>query len=140
MIVKVILLAVFVEAGENVIEHEVSVSGCRPVIVLLIVAKLAPESGVKSKETVKLSTQEGFVRGFIDRNKGEVPSGILAVHVNDIVFDDDATQEQSVVGERELKHPVMAEVFVNENTVESKVIVAVPGVIPVAPNEIWKVY
>ena len=33
------------------------------------------------------------MRGFIDRNRGELPSGIAAVHMNDIVLADEATQE-----------------------------------------------
>ena len=39
-----------------------------------------------------------------------------------------------------LEHPVMAEELVKVKTVGSKVRVAVPGVMPVAPREIWKVY
>ena len=42
------LLRLFAEFGEKVIEHDVRESGCRPVSVLLMVANVAPESGVKS--------------------------------------------------------------------------------------------
>ena len=47
-ILKVMLLRLLAELGENVIEHDVRESGCRPVNVLLMVAKVAPESGAKS--------------------------------------------------------------------------------------------
>ena len=40
----------------------------------------------------------------------------------------------------ELEQPVMAEELVKEKTVAGKVRVAVPGVMPVAPRVIWKVY
>ena len=33
------------------------------------------------------------MRGFIDRNRGELPSGMLVVHLNDIAFADEAKQE-----------------------------------------------
>ena len=39
-----------------------------------------------------------------------------------------------------LKQFAMAVVLVKVNTVASKVIVAVPGVIPVAPRVSWKLY
>jgi hypothetical protein len=59
--------------------QEVSVSGYNPGIVLVTVLKVAPESGKKSKLTVKLSTYEGLVMLLIDRYNEEL-EGMAVVH------------------------------------------------------------